>query len=578
MRTGPGAARRHQPARPANAATAAARELATAAADRVLGPNPFVGLRARDLAASARRIAALALRHPGLLLEQYVAMASELAAAAADRNAPTPAPGDRRFTDPAWQANPAYRFALRGYLAWGRALGTFVDRSTLGEKHRERVRFVAALLTDALAPTNTLLGNPAAIRKVIDTGGASLLAGLRNMLADLIANRGMPAQVDMKAFRPGTNVAVSPGAVVFRNEVAELIQYAPTTATVHACPHLIVPPQINKFYVFDLARGKSIVEFLVGRGFQVFILSWRNPTPAQRDWDMDTYVAALLEAIEAARDISGHKDVILHGACSGAMTLSALLGHLAAKKRRLVRAATLMVGVLDSSERSQIGLFATAEAVTAAKRKSMAKGVLSGSDMARVFAWMRANDLVWNYWVNNYLLGNPPPAFDVLYWNNDTTRLPARFHGQLLDIFVKNLFRTPGALTVLGTPIDLARVDCDKFVVAGASDHITPWKGVYGTARAFGGRNEFILSSSGHIQSLINPPGNPRAKYFVNPALPAAADDWLGGARTMPDSWWEHWSEWLAARSGPKRPARAALGNARHRPGAPAPGTYVAEP
>jgi polyhydroxyalkanoate synthase len=292
---------------------------------------------------------------------------------------------------------------------------------------------------------------------------------------------------------------------------------------------------------------------------------------------MSTYVAALLEAIEAVREITGADDVNLHGACSGAMTMAALLGHLAARRQPLVHAATLMVALLGPSDESQLGLFATPKAVAAAKRATARKGVLEGQDMARVFAWLRPNDLVWNYVVNNYLMGNAPPAFDILYWNNDTTRLPARFHGQLLDIFAGGLLRNPGALKVLGTPIDLKQVHCDTYVLAGTTDHITPWKGVYETARAFGGKAEFVLSSSGHIQSLINPPGNPKAKYHVSSELPASADDWLAGASAKPDTWWTHWREWLAARSGEMRPAPATLGNERHSPKVEAPGTYVLE-
>jgi len=278
------------------------------------------------------------------------------------------------------------------------------------------------------------------------------------------------------------------------------------------------------------------------------------------------------------RDITGSDDVNLHGACSGAMTMTALLGHLAAKQEPLVNAATMMVAVLDNSTESQLGLFTSPEIIAQAKQNSKAKGVLEGQEMGRVFAWMRPNDLVWNYWVNNYLLGNPPPVFDILYWNNDTTRLAAKFHGQLLDIFVDNLFRKPGALTILGTPIDISKADCDKYIVAGLTDHITPWKGVYNTARLLGGKNDFVLSSSGHIQSLINPPGNPKAKFFVNPQLPGTPDEWLAGAQTKSGSWWEHWREWLSKRSGEMRPAPAALGSERYKPGAKAPGTYVTEP
>jgi polyhydroxyalkanoate synthase len=557
--------------------TAGTDALAGRAAEGMLGPNPFIGLRPEDLAETVRLLGAQGLKQPGLVLEQQAAFARDLIAALSGNAELGPAKGDKRFADSAWQWNPFYRTYLQGYLAWSRALGGFVDQAAVDDRTRERIRYVVSLATEALAPTNTLLGNPAALKKMIDSGGGSVLAGLKQMLADLTANQGMPAQVDKQAFRVGENLAKSPGAVVYANEVLELIQYAPATAEVHARPHLIVPPQINKFYVFDLSPGKSIVAHLVQSAFQVFAVSWRNPTPEQREWDMDTYAGAVLEAIDAVRDITGAADVNLHAACSGAMTVTALLGHLARAGERPVHAATLMVAVLGASEGSQLGLFATPETIAAAKRASAAKGVLDGREMGRVFAWLRPNDLVWNYWVNNYLMGQPPPAFDVLYWNNDTTRLPARFHGQLLDIFAGDLLRRPGAFSVLGTPVDLGEVGCEKFVLAGITDHITPWKAVYDLARTLGGPGEFVLSSSGHIQSLLNPPGNPKARFFVNTAIPATADQWLAGAQERTGSWWDHWREWLAARSGSLGPAPAALGSMRHPPGAPAPGRYVGE-
>jgi polyhydroxyalkanoate synthase len=543
----------------------------------MLGPNPFIGLRTQDVFTAAGQVGVQALRQPALMFGEDGVLARLLRLAWSGVAPATLAGADKRFADPAWRDNPLYRLSLQGYLAWRNALADLVDSSALDDRSKERAQFVTSLVTDALAPTNTLAGNPAALRRMLESGGASLVCGLSNALSDTLTNQCMPAQVDKRAFEVGRNLATSPGAVVFSNEVLELIQYTPATADVHARPHLIVPPQINKFYVFDLCEGKSIVEYLVRSEFQVFTVSWRNPTAAQRDWDLDTYVAALIEAIDAVREITGSADVNLHGACSGAMTIAALLGHLASRGESAVHSATLMVAVLDNTVDSQIGLFATPPTISAAKQGSAARGVLEGSEMGRVFAWMRPNDLVWNYWVNNYLMGNAPPAFDVLYWNSDSTRLPARLHAQLLDIFTQNLFSRPRELSILGTPVDLSEVTCDKYVVAGVTDHITPWKGVFNTARAFGGKTEFVLSSSGHIQSLINPPGNRRAKFFVNPELCADPDAWLAGAQSVPDSWWSHWREWLAERSGDKQSAPASLGSERHPAGVAAPGRYVTE-
>jgi polyhydroxyalkanoate synthase subunit PhaC len=553
-------------------------ELAAPAAESVLDQIHLLGQRGSELLASVQEAAGQAAKNIQVLVEQEAELARDLIGVLAGSSELAPEPGDKRFQDATWKDNAVYRAFMRGYLAWSKALGGLVDRSVLAQASKDRARFVVGLLTDALSPSNTLLGNPVALKKLIATRGKSAVQGVQNLVQDIFTNGGMPTQVDKKAFQVGKNLAVSPGAVVFRNEVLELIQYQPTTSEVFARPQLMVPPQINKYYALDLAPGRSMVEFLVKNGFQTFVASWRNPTAAHRDWGFDTYTAALLEAMAAVRDITDSDEINLQGTCSGGMTMSALLGHLAAKGERSVHAASLFVALLDiSAAESQLAIFNTPEIIAAAKRYSAARGVLEGQDMGRVFAWMRPNDLVWNYWVNNYLMGNPPPVFDVLYWNNDSTRLSANFHAQLLDILVERLFKKPGGLTILGTPIDLGQVDCDKFVVAGITDHITPWKAVYDAARSFGGKNEFVLSSAGHIQCLINPPGNRKAKYFVNQQLPETADEWLAGAKPAADTWWEHWRAWLAARSGAMRPAPTSLGNERYRPGEKAPGTYVLE-
>jgi len=552
-------------------------DVAARAAEGMLGPNPFVGLRSQDVLAQFDKIAAAAAKHPQLILTQQLALVRELMAIFSGNSEVAPSAGDKRFRDADWQNHPLYKTYLQSYLAWARSLDEFVGKLGFDEKSTQRARFAVSLVTDALAPSNILWTNPVAVKRLVESNGASVAEGLRNMMQDFLSNQGMPAQVDKSKFGVGKNLGISPGAVVFRNPVLELIQYRPMTESVFARPLIIVPPQINKFYLFDLAPGHWVIEYLLKSGVQTFVVSWRNPTAEQHDWNMDTYVDALLQAIDATREITNSEDVNIAGACSGAMTVSALLGHIAARGNCPVPAVTMMVVVLDRDEDSQIGLFATPEAIAAAKQASKLKGVLSGEDMGRMFAWMRPNDLVWNYWVNNYLLGHAPPAFDVLYWNNDTTRLPASFHGQLLDLFLQNLFRVRGSLTVLGTPIDLGNVKCDKYVVAGLSDHITPWRGVYRAAQLFGGATEFVLSSSGHIQSIINPPGNAKATYFVGANETSDADTWLAGAKRMTDSWWDHWRQWLVERSGVPVSAPVNLGNERYTKIVNAPGTYVLE-
>jgi polyhydroxyalkanoate synthase len=401
------------------------------------------------------------------------------------------------------------------------------------------------------------------------------VAGARNVGHDLRHNGGMPSQVDTRPFTVGKNLGVTPGQVVHRTEVFELIQYQETSGRVHQRPLVVVPPQINKFYITDLAPGRSLVESTVAAGIPYFALSWRNPTPEQRDWNFDTYATAVLEAIHVACDIAGTDDVNAVGICAGGVTLAAVLGHLAATgASELVHSATFLVAGLDTRTETTVSSLASARAVEAARARSMRAGVLSGDDMARVFSWLRPNDLIWNYWVNNYLLGQNPPAFDILYWNSDTTRLPAGLHSDFLDLYLTNGL-VEGTLEVLGTPVDIGKVMCDSFVVAGYTDHIIPWDGAYRTTQLLGGDSEFVLSNGGHIQAILNPPGNPKASYLTAGELPPTASEWREAASSVAGSWWTLWHQWLGTRSGPTRARRRRVGNAGHRPLDPAPGRYV---
>ena len=437
------------------------------------------------------------------------------------------------------------------------------------KRDADRARFIVSLVVDAAAPTNTLPGNPAAVKKALETGGASLLRGLENFAGDLARNGGLPAQVDARQFAVGRNLATTPGDVVYRSPVMELIRYRPMTGEVHERPLLIAPPQINKYYIFDLVPEKSIVQLALKGGLQTFAISWKNPTGAERRFGLDTYVAALEEATDVMREITGSPDINIWGACSGGITVSAFLANLAARGDAKVHSATIAVCVLDMAvaRDTTAGMFVTPEAIIAAKTSSQLAGVVEGQELARMFAWMRPNDLIWNYWVNNYLLGNTPPAFDVLYWNSDTTRLPAKLHADFLDLLDANPFVEPGKLTVRGRPLDMRAIDMDTYVIGGVTDHITPWQGCYNTARLYGGRSTFVLSNSGHIQSLINPPGNPKAHFWAGPALAPTTEGWRAQAEKRDGSWWPHWLAWIKQRSGPMVPAPAEIDGLEAAPG-----------
>ncbi|WP_166218561.1 class II poly(R)-hydroxyalkanoic acid synthase [Pseudomonas atagonensis] len=551
-------------------------ELKYQASENTLGLNPVVGLRGKDLLASARMVLKQAIKQPIHSVKHVTHFGLELKNVLFGKSELQPAGDDRRFADPAWSQNPLYKRYLQTYLAWRKELHDWIDDSSLSPKDIARGHFVINLMTEAMAPTNTA-ANPAAVKRFFETGGKSLLDGLSHLAKDLVHNGGMPSQVNMGAFEVGKSLGVTEGAVVFRNDVLELIQYKPITEQVHERPLLVVPPQINKFYVFDLSPDKSLARFCLRNNVQTFIVSWRNPTKAQREWGLSTYIDALKEAVDVVTAITGSKDVNMLGACSGGITCTALLGHYAAIGEKKVNALTLLVSVLDTTLDSDVALFVDEQTLETAKRHSYQAGVLEGKDMAKVFAWMRPNDLIWNYWVNNYLLGNEPPVFDILFWNNDTTRLPAAFHGDLIEMFKNNPLIRPNALEVCGTPIDLKQVTADIFSLAGTNDHITPWKSCYKSAQLFGGKVEFVLSSSGHIQSILNPPGNPKSRYMTGEEMAANADDWQENSTKHTDSWWLYWQAWQAERSGNLKKAPLKLGNKAHPAGEASPGTYVHE-
>jgi polyhydroxyalkanoate synthase len=517
------------------------------------------------------------VRHPGRVATRAARLTAELARTAAGRSETAPAKGDRRFADPAWEGNWLLRRLLQGYLAVGETVDGLISDAEVDWRAERRARLSAANVLDALAPTNFAWSNPTVLKEIVDTGGTNLVRGARRFVNDINSPSRLPATVDRSKFEVGGNLAASPGSVVLRTEVFELIQYKPTTDQVRETPLLFVPPTINKFYVLDLAPGRSMIEHFVAQGQQVFAISWRNPEQEQGHFDLDTYAAAVAEAREAVASITTQSMVHLAAACSGGIITAGLLGQMASTgDLDGVASLTLMVCALDNDTEGTMAALTTRDVAAAAVAESARKGYLDGQALAGVFTWLRPNDLVWNYVVNNYLLGKDPPAFDVLYWNQDTVRLAAGLHRDFIHVGLENSFAHPGTLEVLGEPVDLGRVDVDTYFIAGASDHIVPWESAYKGAHLFGGKRRFVLSRSGHIQALVNPPSpESRSSFRVADELPETPEEFVTGAPQVPGSWWGDWDAWLQARSGELKASPKTLGNRTHKAQAKAPGSYV---
>jgi polyhydroxyalkanoate synthase len=363
--------------------------------------------------------------------------------------------------------------------------------------------------------------------------------------------------------------------VVHRTEMFELIQYQPAGETVYEVPSLLIPPQIGRYYFTDLAPGRSFAEYAVSRGLNHFVVSWRNPGPDQRDWGLDQYIEAALEAVETVAAITGKPKVNLIAFCAGGILSSIVAGYLAAKGKDTVNTLALCVTMLNWKVDASIGAFRFPAALSVAKAQSEMKGVLPGSDLHKVFTWLRPNDLVWNYWVNNYLMGDTPSAFDILAWNKDSTNLPAQLHSDFMRIFKENHLIEPGEFTAMGEPIDLGKITCDNYIVGAVTDHLTPWKACYQSCNFLGGDSTFALSNGGHVAALVNPPSNPKAYHIVAPGTAPDADSWMEGATKEKGSWWVGWVDWVSERSGKQVPAPKVLGSKKFKPLADAPGEYV---
>jgi len=490
-----------------------------------------------------------------------------------------PSKRDKRFTDPAWTENPLLRRLVQLYLASAAAAEGLAQDVPMEWRDKERVRFAVANLVEGLSPSNNPLTSPVAWKAAIDTGGMSAVKGVRNLVKDMSSSPRVPSMVDRSAFVVGKDLAGSPGAVVLRTPVFELLHYAPTTPQVRTEPLLIVPPTINKFYVLDLAPERSVIEHLVASGQQVLVMSWRNPDARHSKWGLDTYVQAILEAMAATREICGVRRTHVLAACSGGLLASMAASHLEQTDRLdLLASLTLLVTVIDQARAGTTGALVDEAVAEAAINASRRKGYLDGNKLAEVFAWLRPQDLIWNYVVNNYLTGQQPPAFDILAWNADTTRMTARLHADFIGMSLDNSMVRPGGVNVLGTDVDLKKVTVDNYVVAGVADHLCPWQSCYRSTQLLGGESRFVLSTSGHIAALVNPPGNPKSSFHatVAPVTPDTdAEVWQGMAQQVKGSWWPDYVQWLTDRSGEPVNGPTELGSTVHRVLESAPGSYV---
>jgi polyhydroxyalkanoate synthase subunit PhaC len=565
------------------AGTATGAPEAAAALDMLLTQAPLGPFRRFFPGRSALRFARSLASQPGLVANRAGRLAAELGSVTRGTSSIAPGAKDRRFADPAWTGNPVLHRIMQAYLAGGSAALGLVETAALDWRDAGRMRFAVASLVDALAPSNNPLLSPEAWKAAIDSGGGSIVSGTRNLLGDLSQPPRVPSMVPPDAFTVGADVAATPGAVVLRTAAFELIQYQPSTATVRELPLLIVPPTINKYYILDLAPGRSMIEHLTGQGQQVFVMSWRNPDERHASWGFDAYVQDIIAAVDAVASVCGTEAVHLLGACSGGILASLATAVLAAPPRvagpagRRPRLASLglLVTMLDQSRTDAVGALADESMADAAIAASARKGYLDGRQLAEVFAWLRPNDLVWNYWVNNYLLGREPARFDILFWNADTTRMTAALHRDFVRAAAANSLARPGGLTVLGTEIDLAQVDLDSYVVAAVADHICPWQSCYRGSQLLGGKTRFVLSTSGHIAALVNPAGSKKSSYHAGDGVSADANAWQQSAAAEQGSWWPDYASWLGARSGGQVPAPAELGSDRFRVIEPAPGSYV---
>ena len=538
-----------------------------------------------DLAGSATALAKLAAPWTKAVAELgalQMSMVQQLMApwtAALASVTPAAAPiTDRRFSGEAWTSDPRYEAVARTYLTQTEAMFNALDAAPVDERIKAQWRFALRQVADAISPANTLATNPEAVQLAMETGGASLVEGMRLFTEDLA--QGRISQADAEAFEVGRNVAVTPGSVIFQNELIQLVQYTPTTGKVFRRPLVIVPPCINKYYILDLQPANSFVAHAVAAGHTVFLVSWRNAGPEQDSLTWDDYLEhGVLKAIEVAGAIGRSDQVNALGFCIGGTLLASALAVCAARDEHPVASLTLLTSMLDFSDTGDIGLLVSPEGVAAREQAIGNGGLLKGSELAQVFASLRANDLIWPYVVRGYLEGKAPPAFDLLSWNSDDTNLPGpMFCWYLRNTYLENKLREPGGTTQCGVPVDLGRISVPTFVYASKEDHIVPWKTAYASTGLLSGDTTFVLGASGHIAGVINPPAKNKRNYWTAGAVSGDVDDadgWFDAAQSVPGSWWPAWTGWLEPHGGTRLNARKKLGNAEFTPIEDAPGAYV---
>ena len=490
-----------------------------------------------------------------------------------------PEPGDKRFAAPEWSESPVFDYMRQAYLLNAGFLRQMADAMPIADgRAKARMQFLTRQYIDALSPSNFAATNPEFIKTAVETKGESIARGIQNLLGDL--EKGRISMTDDAAFEIGRNLALTPGSVVFENELIQLIQYSPLTEKVAQAPLLIVPPCINKFYIMDLQPENSLVRFVVEQGFTVFLVSWKNPRPdtgGHYAWD-DYLEKGPLAALEVVRAITRVKKPNVLGFCVGGTILTSALAVARARGEEPVASLTLMTTLLDFSDAGELGCLVDEASVTAREAAIGKGGVLKGQELANVFSFLRANDLVWQYVVGNYLKGNRPAAFDLLYWNSDSTNLPGPFlTWYLRNMYLENNLRVPGKLRMLGQKVDLGKVDMPAYLMAAREDHIVPWKGAYLARNLLGGDTTFVLGASGHIAGAINPASKNRRSYWTADACPADPEEWLEGGVEHKGSWWLHWIEWLRGHGGKEVAARGRLGSTKYEPIEPAPGRYVKE-